>query len=589
MDANINVGSNGRSFTTSPTTSSSPGTNSGGEQLDISSEEWQIIDAADAEEEEEEEEVLVPTHCIAVLRAAPLVCTNDRRQLTAFPRYDIELDVELMLGSCLPEAAIVPLSVTAETATYHTLRHVLTQTTQKKGRCLHYVGHGHSRYLVLEDGSGGPNWIKVEDIRWLLSNCNCEAEPFQFVFVSSCHAETAGEIFAGAGVSHVVCCQRSPQLKEVGNDNDDDDNDDTTLASRAFTRQFYFSLVKGRTVRESFEQAVQAATRYLHNPDEAATRFLLLPRDGNHEVSIFARTTATPMPQLQNPTGCKQVQLNFQNNGWMQENPAPKLPHCFLGRQLDMFYVSKAILCKRLVGVIAQPGYGRSTLVSAVAHYMNERATTMMSINRIYYARARQGGIRGLLEDLIRKIIEYGKEDPPDPAIGSSYDDMVAFICTSLKKEKVLLVVDHIEVLENEDEFPLFLDALFRNTQRTKVLYTGLRSLVVPEAAIRGQVKHPFTLGGQIHYPYPLKALALGDTLLLFAKLCPHFATADERRNFIERVGIEEGQSKLRPCDSGINERTKEIFRQIGNGIPRRIKDAARIFSAEQIQTIQNR
>jgi len=518
---------------------------------------------------------------ITVLFSAPLVFTNERRQLKPFAKLDFDMERELM-WQCMKEASR-DIELFFDNATHDRLLAAIT----KRCSCLHYSGHGHPSYLPFEDGGGGPNWFKVEDIQRLIAREG--AAPFKFVFVSACHSGLAGETFASAGVPHVVCCQQEFELKDT--------------AALAFTRQFYLSLVVGHTVRESFEQGCKAvrATPNLRDSEKEMKKFLLLPKDGNHDVPIFNAKAVVEWPKAdarhQNRSrfkrsksitrlrnlhagGARSSELGVRN--MMQEDPSPTPPQFFLGREVSMYYVLKAILCKRLVSVVAEPGCGRSSLVCALCHYINERASTIIAIEHIYFVKAKRSrrvdGCRALMEQLLRKLVESGKEDPPDPSV--DMEDLFDFICKSLKNEKALVVFDRMEYLENSDdaeEFPMLLSTLFRGTKNVKVLVTGRRQLGIP------------SLGGQVEYPYPLGPLSFENTVRLFANLCPHLHTAGERHKLFERLARDREQSELDPSEAGVSERTREIFKMIGDGIPSRIEQAAYDISADGLRNLLDR
>lgn len=516
---------------------------------------------------------------ITVLFSAPLVFTDEHRQLKPFAKLDFDMEREL-LWQCMKEASR-DIELSFDNATHDRLLAAMT----KRCSCLHYSGHGHPSYLPFEDGGGGPNWFKVEDIQRLIARDS--AAPFKFVFVSACHSGLAGETFASAGVPHVVCCQQEFELKDT--------------AALAFTRQFYLSLVVGHTIKESFEQGCKAvrATPNLKDSELEMRKFLLLPKDGNHDVPIF---NARPVAEWPKPSflrgkgrkgkssisrlrnlhagGAKSSELGVRN--MMQEDPSPTPPQFFLGREVEMYYVLKAILCKRLVSVVSEAGLGRSSLVCALCHYINERASTIIAIERIYFIKAKRSrrvdGCRALMDQLLKKLVEAGKEDPPDP--DDDMEDLFDFICKALKNEKALVVFDRMEYLDNSDdaeEFPMLLSTLFRGTKNVKVLVTGRRPLGIP------------SLGGQVEYPFPLGPLSFANTLRLFANLCPHLHTAGERHKLFERLASDGEQSELRPVDKGVNERTKAIFKIVGDGIPSRIEQAAYDISSDSLQVLLER
>ena len=516
---------------------------------------------------------------ITVLFSAPLVFTDDQRQLRPFKKLDFDMERELM-WQCMKEASR-DIELSFDNATHDRLLAAMT----KRCSCLHYSGHGHQMYLPFEDGSGGPNWFKVDDIRSLIAREG--AAPFKFVFVSACHSGLAGETFASAGVPHVVCCQQEFELKDT--------------AALAFTRQFYLSLAVGHTVKESFEQGCRAvrATPNLHDAESEMKKFLLLPKDGNHNVPIFNAASVSEWPKLKGTpnsrrsyrkskprtrsmfgAGTKQSELGVRN--MMQEDPSPTPPQFFLGREVDMYFVLKSILSKRLVSVVGEQGVGRSSTVCAVCHYINERASTILAIEKIYFVKARQGrrgdSCRSLLEQLQRKLVESEAGKGETPERGADMEDVFEFICNSLKNEKALVVFDRMELLENSDDemkdFLMFLTSLFRGTKHVKVLLTGRKQLGRP------------SLGGQVETPIPLGPLNYENTVRLFANLCPHLHTEGERYKLYKRLVNDYRQAHLKPLDEGVDERTRGIFSALGDGIPSKIEKAAYDVTSERLQDL---
>lgn len=520
---------------------------------------------------------------ITVLFSAPLVFHDDRRQLRPFKKLDFDMERELM-WQCMKEASR-DIELSFDNATHDRLLAAMT----KRCSCLHYSGHGHQIALPFEDGQGGPNWFKVEDIKSLIARGE-GAAPFKFVFVSACHSGLAGETFASAGVPHVVCCQQQFELKDT--------------AALAFTRQFYLSLAIGHTVKESFDQGCKAvrATPNLRDADAEMKKFMLLPKDGNHDVPIFNAVSIPDWPKMQGGrrsvrgslrkskvntrqrsmygagmAGTKQSELGVRN--MMQEDPSPTPPQFFCGREVEMYYILKAILGKRLVSVVGETGVGRSSIVCAVCHYVNERASTIIGIEKIIFVKAKKGRkgdcCRSLIEQVQRKLGEAGKGRPPRS--GADMEDMFEYICNQLKNEKVLLVFDRMEHLENSDdaqEFPMFLSSLFRGTKNVKVLLTNRQQLGIP------------SVGGQVEYAFPMGPLNFENTVRLFANLCPHMHTEGQRYKLYQQFVKDYLQADLRPHVQGLDDRTRSIFSALGDGIPSRIEKAAYDITPERLQSL---
>ena len=252
----------------------------------------------------------------------------------------------------------------------------------------------------------------------------------------------------------------------------------------------------------------------------------------------------------------------------MQEDPSPTPPQFFMAREVDMYHVLNAVLSKRLVSEVGEFGIGRSSLVCALCHYVNERASTMSKIERIYNVRAKQSRneniVRQLIEKLLRKMVEAGTIRTLHP--DADFETMIDVICGALKNEKALIVFDHLELLEDADEaneFPMLVSSLFRDTRNVRVLLTACHPLGIP------------SLGGQVEHPFPLGPLNFANTVRLFANLCPYLHTPADRRRLFEQLATDGEQGELLPNDPNLVESTKKIFALLGNGIPSRIEKAA--------------
>lgn len=536
--------------------------------------------------EEDETDSTKTDNMITVLFSAPLVFADETDKLHPFAKLDFDMEREL-LWQCMKEASR-DIDVSFDNA--HHSR--LLATLSKRCTCLHYSGHGHPHFLPFEDGMGGPNWLNVQDIKNLILGDN-EAAPFKFVFVSACHSGLAGETFASAGVPHVVCCQQEQELKDT--------------AALAFTRSFYLALAVGNTVRESFDQGCKAvrATPNLKDPEKEMEKFVLLPKDGNHDVPVFKAKPVREWPkQPRNQglvpskssrrrgsltrmrsvmaLGAKSSELSTRN--MMQEDPSPTAPQYFIGREVDMYYILTALLKmkKRLVTVLGEPGIGRSSLVCALCHYINERASTITEIQRIYFIKPKQHGARNvscrsLLRQLLDKLQEAGKCRPTDE--DSDPEAMLDIICRSLKNDKALIVFDRMESLEKSDdaqELPMILSALLYDTKQVKVVLTGKHSLGQP------------SIGGQVEHPYNLGPLNFANTVRLFANLCPHLHTPTERGLFLAQLMGKCGPcSQLFPGDPNMAERSRAVFTMVGLGIPAKVEKAAYSISKDDLNELR--
>jgi hypothetical protein len=121
-------------------------------------------------------------------------------------------------------------------------------------------------------------------------------------------------------------------------------------------------------------------------------------------------------------------------------------------------------------------------------------------------------------------------------------------------------------------ELPKILSTILYETKQVRVVITALNSLGQP--AIGGQVEHSYSLG----------PLTFSNTVMLFAKLCPHLHTPSERGMLSKKlVRNDEDQMGLLPGDSKLKKRTIGILSVIGDGIPAKIEKAAYGISREDL------
>ena len=522
---------------------------------------------------------------ITVLFSAPLVFQGQDDNLHPFAKLDFEMEREL-LWQCMKEASR-DIELSFDNAHHDRLLATLT----KRCSCLHYSGHGHERFLPFEDGMGGPNWLDVQDIKELISRDGLA--PFKFVFVSACHSGLAGETFASAGVPHVVCCRQDYELKDT--------------AALAFTRSFYLALAVGNTVKESFEQGCKAvrATPNLRDPEKEMEKFILLPRDGNHNVPVFqaSRVPYWPKQTSAGPsrltkmnsrrgltrrsvgavggTGSKSTELSVRN--MIQEDPAPSAPNFFFGREVDMYKVLTALLKfkKRLVTVFGEAGIGKSALLCALCHYINERSTTIIDVEHIYFIRAKRSGRNehascfGLVRQLMEKVVEAGKMTAVDA--DSDLETMLDAICRALKNDKALIVFNTNDLLESGEayeEMPMILNTMLYDTKHVKVVLTSRKSLSQP------------SIGGQVEYLYKVEPLNFENTARLFANLCPHLHTSSERNRLLKKLVHDNEYADAFPSTDWLIEPYRSIFLKLGNGNPAKIEKAAYSISPKDLRDL---
>ena len=518
-------------------------------------------------------------NAITVLFSAPLIFLDDRKIERPFAKLDFGLERELM-WQCLKEASR-DIELFFDNATPDRFLAAIS----KRCSCLHYSGHGHQTCLPFED-KGGSHWLNIEDIQGLIARDG--GASFRFVFVSACYSYNVGQTFASAGVRHVVCCEEESELKDA--------------AALAFTRNFYLALAVGNTVKESFDQGCKAvrATPNLRNAEQEMRKFRLLPEDGIHDVPIFVNakpvlewprslsekavaknrrsSSARGVRKGLNSGGTSQLELSVRN--MIQEDPSPSPPQFFLGREVDMYKVLRQVLDQRLVSVVGKVGIGRSSLVCALCHYINERASTMPWIEHIYFVKAKQDNRQkrstALFRRLLKLLEDSGKLEPRATDSYADIETMTDTACRALRNDKALIVFDRVDLLDEADEvndFPIALKSLIGETRNLRILLTNRRPLGIPSMGEK---------------TCDLGPLNLGNTVRLFAFLCPYVHTPKERQKLFRALVTDFEQEHLLPTDPGLSVATLKLFEILGSGTPSLVEKSAYNVSKEVFLSLMN-
>lgn len=476
-----------------------------------------------------------PPDTITVLFSAPLVWRDGENAYHPIEMLDFKLEKSL-LWQCLSEASR-NIDITFDNATTDRLQAVMTRGC----KFLHFSGHGHPYSLTFEDGFGGIHWFTVDQLKALLSGGVANEPPFQFVFVSACHSALAGKTFAELGVPHVVCCQQEAQLMDS--------------SALIFSRAFYLALAFGRTLKDSFDIGKHAvlSSALILNPEEEMAKFILLPEDGNHDVPIFNAIQVPDWPLPGRPRPSKNDSL-----------PSP--PQGFLGRSADLYHILNLVTKRRFVNITAPTGMGRSSLASALCHYIFDRKSTLL-FDDIYFVKSmlqRPSDTNSSpIISLHDKLALAGKVRTK-----KDIDEYITEILTSLKHTKSLLVFDKIESLgtAEEQDFHFFLRQIFSQTEDVSVLVTSNESMGLSSLDNVGESV------------YNLGPLDFRNTVKLFAFHCPHLHSARERKELVEG---------LAPRAAKERSEWQSIKSNLGGGIPAKTFAVAYEMSEEDFEALK--
>ena len=480
---------------------------------------------------------LPPPETLTVLFSAPLVWRDLEHHFFPIEMLDFKLEKSLFL-KCFSETSR-NIDLFFDNATTDRLQAVMTRGC----RFLHFSGHGHPTRLTFEDGFGGLHMLTVEQLKKLFSgSLENRQSPFDFVFVSACHTALLGRTFVDLGVPHVVCCQQEAQLMDS--------------AALFFTRAFYIALSSGRTLKDSFEIGNHAvlSSATVFKPEEVIGKFMLLPEDVSHDISLFNADEILKWPPPQNSGTPSDVNYSL---------PSP--PQDFVGREADLYHVLNMILTRRFVNITGLPGMGRTSLAAALCLYIDNRRSTLL-FDSIYYI-----GNSSPIISLHEQLTSLEKVEASSTS--TDLDEIINDILTSLKQTKTLLVFNKIETLDEATEaqdFHFFLGQIFAETKDVSVLVTsdesiGLSSLV--------------NVGESI---YDLKPLNFRSTVKLFAYHCPHLHSSHERKKLLEELASHTKMHK--PAEDKLSREIKSI---LGGGIPIKTLAVAHGMSFEEFQKLK--
>jgi hypothetical protein len=455
-------------------------------------------------------------------------------------------------------------------ATAERLRSELTM----RCRAIHFSGHGSQHFLSFEDGRGGLHGLSAADVRHLCGSGNnansngntnnnaslsASSSDVQFVFVSACYSEFAGNAFVEAGIPHVVCVSvENGRLLDK--------------AAQVFTRAFYLSLAVGDTIHTAFDIACQAVAVSPSHAASESQKFKLLPEGADHHVHLFPDTKVIPhwpppRPSLpdtlsHSPSGeslvlplMRNVSLSRSTSATSRaefgsdgQSPAggvfgvfgggflPTTAEDFLGRNVDMYKALLYMLGRRLVTLSGPSGVGKTMVAVATAHYASEReyfgdGVAFIRVGEVDRVDRLVDALCGVLRQ--NPVGSDSTTSPLQSAHGggsssnnnnndisnssnaastASDEFKLKYVCQALRNRKCLLLLDNVDALVDAqfERLRHVLGRLLDQTKAVRVMLTTCR---------------PNGVGGlpgfpeAVHHIQPLKP---HDAAKLFVRLSPH-------------------------------------------------------------------
>ena len=270
----------------------------------------------------------------SVFYSAPLIDSANR----PIDRLDFTAEREV-LRSALDDAGL-SVNVWFGPATVDRLQEEVSRGTS----ILHYSGHGHPDCLAFETDRGLLHPLETDTLARLIRAGG--APTVRLAVVSACHSRKAGEAFVRAGVPHVVAVRlKDPVLDR---------------AARVFAYQFYFALLQGKTISESFRIGRErvAADPEIESPDKESEKFLLLPEPSTHDEAPFSAAGPGTWEDV-SPTP--------------PDHYLPALPESFTGRAAEIQQTVEGLKRGRLITLRGAPGIGKTATAIVVGDYLLQR------------------------------------------------------------------------------------------------------------------------------------------------------------------------------------------------------------------------
>jgi hypothetical protein len=494
-----------------------------------------------------DEESSGPIIILKVFQAAPLAYEDWTGRENPIPYVDFETECTI-LRKALEGTPVHPVF---ETATTNNLGLFLSQGSHP---FLHFSCHGHPEYFLLENEYGGGHMLQMdEDLQtWFQAGGKNQ---LQFVFCSACHSRSAGETFVEAGVPHVVCCEQNEHLL-------------SNMAAIVFARDFYQALAYGKTLQQAYDLAVQGVIQSPDlkplglNPKEEAKKFALLPEGVNHNVSLVSLASSSTM------SSNSAVQSFDKTSNTPPSSMIPVPPQHFLGRELEMYRVLKALFVKksRLVRITGPDGIGKVSLAMAVGHYM-ERRTMWGSIIWLPSSRTSSSAVSQKWSELYDLFENSHRLLPRLFRSDDTYKRVSGEILDQLYETKSVVILNAVKLsVSGIQKLCIFLDDLFEGTRHVKVLLVHRLGRVI-------QSQKNTATG----FPCSETEISLGPlhfdcSVALFGRACPH--AHDATTWHPERL---------------LKKRTESTFKVLGEGVPAKTIIAAKNMTRDEYETLVER
>jgi hypothetical protein len=237
-----------------------------------------------------------------------------------------------------------------------------------------------------------------------------------------------------------------------------------------FEKAFYRNLACGKQLQQAFDIAcheILVCPRILpQHRHEEVKKFCLLPTDANHNVPIFFQR----QQKMSSPRR-KQQSISF-----------PPSPHAYVGRELEQNRVLQALRQSRLVRVSGLKGVGKSALIKACCHYLNDRLH-ILDFHEIIWVPYQENDQKVTPFDHIKEVFQLIQAEECVSFLARARDS-ISKIVEYLHFRKTLLVIDakDIKLDHGITNLSMFVEELIkvrRSSSSSKIPSVPLLNFIV--------------------------------------------------------------------------------------------------------------
>ena len=507
---------------------------------------------------------------ISFFRSAPLAFFDRKTsQHHDVPLLDFDFEKNALEDLFRNKNALgADIELIEEIATEDRMRDVLS-----RGTCpiLHFTGYGQPDCLALENGFGYLQALPRDALKdMILLNQGIT----KVVVVTAVHALNTANLLLSAGFQHVVCCQRESVFHDEG--------------VVEFAKAFYSSLARNETLKEAFDEGVDAVNKSSSKTLTKTTdaRFLLLPKklasSGYHNIHVLFEKSWPKRPAFPLPDTTITTML-------------PPLPTPFVGREVDMYEILESLRVDDVVRVGGPSGSGKVSLLSAVSRYILARPASF-GIGAVYWLPPppdvfpEEDTCYGDFAQVMDLLVE-AEDDIWDEEL---YTECRERIMVELEHQRTILVIDG-RVFDSEaagENLERFLSYLLNEVSIKIILITAYQ-----EEGGGGRARSKRSRSSE-ETMITVGPLDFKSSAYLFGQSCPHISplgnpmayTAEEFASIVvpssllKRGGGGGGTEEKDLLRS--SPRQQDLYERMGGGNPTAIGKAATSISSKDVMEL---